>query len=66
METTLMEVHSIEVGDIVVVGEMTYEVVDIAGYESYDLIVYDEEGFQKVITANGTDRIRLVVEDDSL
>ncbi len=65
MNTELYEVHSLEYNDIVLVNGMTYEIIDIAGEEMYDLIVVDEEGYKKVITCKGTDKINVVILDNN-
>lgn len=66
MTTEIYEVQCLEYNDIVLVNGMTYEIIDIAGEEMYDLHVVDEEGYRKIITCKGTDKISVVILDNDI
>ncbi len=69
METTLMEVFSLEEGDQIIHQGAMFLITSMENGEDggIDIFCTDEEGYRRVIHASGAmDKIRLVVEDDSL
>jgi hypothetical protein len=67
MTTDLMQVYSIEVGDILLVNDNLYTVVD-ADYaddedDAHILTLVDEEGNRKQLRAPGRSEVRIVVSE---
>jgi hypothetical protein len=67
MTTELMQVYSIEVGDILLVNGDIYTVVD-ADYaddedDAHVLTLVDEEGNRKKLRAPGRSEVRLVITE---
>jgi hypothetical protein len=69
METTLMEVFSLEEGDQIIHHDQLFLITSIENGEDggIDIFCTDEEGFRRVIYTSGAmDKVRIVIEDDSL
>jgi hypothetical protein len=67
MTTDLMQVYSIEVGDILLVNGDIYTVVDTdyadEGDDLHVLTLVDEEGNRKQLRAPGRSEVRIVVTE---
>lgn len=67
MTTELMQVYSIEPGDIIIINDDIYHVVgtDYAdeGDDLHVLTLIDEEGSGKVLRASGRSELRIVVNE---
>lgn len=67
MTTELMQVYSIEVGDILLVNGDIYTVVDTdyadEGDDLHVLTLVDEEGNRKKLRAPGRSEVRLVITE---
>lgn len=67
MTTELMQVYSIEEGDIVVINDDLYHVVgtDYAdeGDDLHVLTLVDEEGNGKILRAPGRSELRIVINE---
>ena len=64
MYTDLMEVWSLEEGDQILIAGNVYKIVDIqdTDCDDYALNCVDEEGFHHTVTAEGSKKIRLVLD----
>lgn len=66
MTTSLMEIYSIEIGDIVVVNGDLYTVIDTDYADEGDdiiLTLVDEEGSRKQLRAPGRKEVSIVVSE---
>jgi hypothetical protein len=65
MSTELMQVYSLEVGDQIAIQGSIYRIVDIEDGDDLDyrLIMVDEEGYRRSFEAEGTTKIRLVLDN---
>ena len=67
MTTSLMEIYSIEIGDIVVVNGDLYTVIDTdyadEGDDLHVLTLVDEEGNRKQLRAPGRKEVKIVVNE---
>ena len=67
MTTSLMEIYSIEIGDILVVNGDLYTVVDTdyadEGDDLHVLTLVDDEGNRKRLTAPGRNEVKIVVSE---
>lgn len=67
MTTDLMQVYSIEVGDILVIKGDLYTVVDSdyadEGNDFHVLTLVDDEGSRKQLRASGRDEVKIVVSE---
>lgn len=65
MTTELFEVYTLEEGDVVIIADNFYTVVDIGGDSSvYTLRLADEEGNPKRVDCEGSDLIRVLCDSD--
>ncbi len=65
MTTDLMEVYSLEVGDQILVKGELFRITEIEDGNSseYRLMLVDEEGYQRYVEANSTEKFRIVLDN---
>ena len=67
MTTSLMEIYSIEIGDILVVNGDFYTVIDTdyadEGDDIHVLTLVDDEGSRKQLRAPGRSEVKIVVSE---
>ena len=67
MTTSLMQVYSIEPGDMVLIQDDVYHVVDTdyadEGDDLHIITLVDEEGNRKSLRAPGRSEIRIIVDE---
>lgn len=67
MTTSLMEIYSIEIGDILFINDNLYTVIDTdyadEGDDLHVLTLVDDEGNRKRLTAPGRNEVKIVVSE---
>ena len=65
MTTDLMEVYSLEIGDLILLSDSLYRIIEIEDGDNLDyrVVVVDEEGYRRHIEAESTKKFRVVLDN---